>query len=110
MSLLLQRGEGLCMTRGERQVLVNLGEAGNGVNEVRMMGRGKPQRAAPQAEGGRGGGFSAALARRLAVRTNLLRAWRCPAPQRSSGVSSPDHGPEAGSLQQHLRLRRSLSV
>lgn len=62
--------------RGERQVLVNLGEAGKGVNEVRMMRGAKPQKAAPQAASGRGSGSSATLARRLAVRGKLLQAWR----------------------------------
>lgn len=71
------------MTRGECQVLVNLGEAWKGVNEVRMMREGKTQKAAPRAASGRGRGSSAALARRLAVGICVLRAcsarelWRC---------------------------------
>lgn len=92
------------MARGERQVLVNLGEAGKGVNEVRVMGRGKPQKAAPQAERGRGGGSSAALARRLAVPANLREpgAWSLELPGPASALC-----PRAGGLG---RLRSSPGV
>lgn len=55
------------MTPGERQVLVNLGEAGKGVNEVRMKRGRKPGKAALPQESGRGGSSCAALGRRLAV-------------------------------------------
>lgn len=93
--------------RGERQVLVNLGEAGKGVNEVRMMS-------------GQASESSSAGCKRAGWR--LLRGPSSPpgGPKQSLAgpelpcsakealaVPSPDHGTEVACLKWHFR---SLSV
>lgn len=94
------------MCPGERQVLVNLGEAGKVVNEARMKrgggeeeGKEEKKRRKKKLEkevlrpaGGRGSGCSAAPGRRLAAGGGIAPA-RCASRPRQGQAAQPGHHP-----------------
>lgn len=94
------------MPPGERRVSVNLGEAGKGINEVRMKSsKGGRKRKGRRAQLGAGAGRGGAAAAVLSEGS----AWRlAPAPGQLPGLTSPPARPGPPGTQQSPWLTGGL--